>query len=87
MARRLGRAPRQRGGLLERHERLADFDALARLDVDLGHFAGMAAGDFDRGLVGLQFDNALFFLDLIAFADQDFQDVAGLDAVAQIREV
>ena len=46
----------------------------------------MAAGHLDRRLVGLDFDDALFFLDLVSFADQDFQDVRRLDAVSENRK-
>jgi hypothetical protein len=59
---------------------------LPGLHVDLGDRTGVAAGHFDGGLVRFQLDDPLVLLDDVAFADQNFQNVAGIDPVAKVGD-
>ena len=46
----------------------------------------MRAGNLGGCLVGLDFDNVLIFLDNIAFADENIQNVRAVDVVSQFRK-
>ena len=56
------------------------------LNVDFHDFASVAAGDFDRRLVGFQFNEPLILLDNVAFPDEHFQNVAGVDPFAEFGQ-
>jgi len=40
--------------------------------VNLDNTSGMRTGDFNRGFVGFQFDNSLFFFDGVTLLDEHF---------------
>ena len=65
---------------------LADVDGLTLVDVDLGYFAGMGAGDLDNRLVGLQFDHAVVGADRVALADQHLDDITVFDVFTQFGQ-
>ena len=65
---------------------LTDRDLVAGLDLDLGDGARHRRRHFDCRLVGLELEDALVLGDRVADLDEDVQDVAALDAVAEVRE-
>ena len=86
---RLSAAGAAAGAVLDREDRLADLDLVARLDLDLFHRAGDRRRHFDRRLVGFELEDRLILRDRVAGLDQDAEDVAGFDLFAELgkREV
>ena len=68
----------------ERQQQRAERNRLARLDVDLEHLAGGGAGHLQRGLAGFELDDALVLGDDVALFDEQLQDIARVDAVAEV---
>ena len=60
-----------------------DLDLVARLDLDLLDRACDVGRHFDRGLVGLEFEDRLVFRERVARLHQHADDVAGGDVLAQ----
>ena len=82
--RRRRRAARlRRRGLVHRQHDLADLHLLARLDPDLLDDARDARRHFDGRLVGLELENGLIVLQLIARLHHDANHVAGGDVLAK----
>jgi hypothetical protein len=54
--------------------------------VYLEYFSRGGAGHLKRGLAGLQLDDPLVLGDRIPFLDEQLQDIARVDAVAEIGE-
>ena len=71
-------------GDLERRQRVADRDVLADGSVQGHDRAGERAWDLDRGLGGLDLDEGLVQLDGVARCDQPFDDLAFLEALAEV---
>jgi hypothetical protein len=65
---------------------LTGFDLVAGLDLHFLDRAGHVRRHFNRRLVGLEFEDRLIDGDRVAGLDQDFQDIALGDAVAQVRD-
>jgi hypothetical protein len=57
------------------------------LDVNLGDLARGRAGNLHRRLAGFQLDDPLVLGDDVAFLDEQFENVAGIDALAEIRKL
>ncbi len=72
--------------LFQRQQHLSDFDRLARLDVNLRHLTADRARNGNDGFVGLDLDHILLRTDRIPFVDQQADDVAGGDVLAEIRQ-
>jgi hypothetical protein len=79
------RGTRRSGGFLQGDQWSADGQGLAILDVHLQDFARVSARDLDRRLVGLDFQDALVFLNHVPFAHFDFQDIARINVLAKDR--
>jgi len=54
--------------------------------MDLDHAAGNAAGNRDRGLVGLHFNDVLTRGDHVTDRDEDLKHIARFDAITKRRE-
>ena len=67
-------------------DRLPDRDPVARLHLDIDHQAGYRRRHFNRGLVGLEFENRLLLRDHLARLDQHTQHVARRNVLAQFGE-
>ena len=65
-------------------ELIARLNRIAGAHVDFHDLARLGAGDFHDGLVGFEFDDALIALDLVALADEQFDDVAAFDVFTQL---
>ena len=57
---------------------------MAGLDVDFGNLAGSGTGDLQRRLAGFQLDDPLVLGDDVSLFDEQFQDIAAVDAIAEI---
>ena len=55
--------------------------------MDLGDGAGGGGGNLDRGLLGLDLDQALVDLDTVADRNQDRNDIDAVNAFAELGEV
>ncbi len=80
---RTRRSPRA----LDNQQHLSRFDGLARLDQQLGDLASDGTGQFDDGLVSLQFHQDLAAGDRVAFLDRNIGDVGRGHAFAKTREL
>jgi hypothetical protein len=69
---------------LKGEQQPADRHGLARLDMNADDLAAGGAGHLERGLAGLDFEDALILLDDIAFSDKQLQDITRVDAIAQV---
>jgi hypothetical protein len=67
---------------LDGNQRFAYLDFLAFADMDLHDLARMGAGNFDHRFVGLQFDDRLVRMDLVALGNQDINHIGRLDVFA-----
>ena len=74
------------GAFVVAEDRLADLDLVAGLDLDLFDRAGDRRRHFDRRLVGFELEDRLILGDRVARLDQDAQDVAGVDVLAELGE-
>ncbi len=77
------RRPERRRRLVHRQHDLADLDLLALLDLDFLDDARNARRNFDRRLVGLELENGLILLQLIARLHHDANHVACDDVLAK----
>jgi len=77
------------------HHRLRRLDAdnrrclaedIALGDVHLGDGAGQGGGDLDRGLLGLDLDQTLFFFDEVADGHQNRDHIDTVNAFAELGE-
>ena len=70
-----------------REDQLADLDFLAGLHVHLLHESCDRRRNFDRSFVSFDFEQRLFFVNLIASFDENLQQVAASDVLAQLRQL
>jgi len=64
---------------LVQQDDLACFDRVAFANLDRNNFPGVVAGHDHGGFVSFHFHQALVFFDDIAFGNQQFQDVSGIN--------
>ena len=77
---------RLRAILVERNDYLADLQLLALFDVNLADDSAGRRWNFDRGLIGFEFEQRLVFIDLLADFDEDLEQIARADVLPQFRE-
>jgi hypothetical protein len=65
---------------------LAHGDRVAFFDQDLDNFAGGVGRHVRGGFIGFNFQEGLVFGDGVAHLDEQFQDFAGFDTIAQARQ-
>jgi hypothetical protein len=61
---------------------LAHLDLLPFVDMHFCDLARMGAGNFDHRFVGLQFDDRLVGMNLVALGHQDINHIGRLDVFA-----
>ncbi len=74
------------GPFLDQRDGSPDGHLFTLGDLKFHDLAGSGGGDFNHGLIGLEFEDGLTFLNGIANGDVKADDISAFDVVAQVGE-